>query len=145
MTRSLLVTDFDGTLTRREFFELAVQRLVPADLPDQYPGELAPSGALVMRRLDTPFASHELGVDKAAIVRDGLRRYERVAFAGDGVPDLAAARLVPTRYRFARGDLAAALAAEGLGSVDFERWADVVAALLDPEVTRPRPATRRGA
>jgi 2-hydroxy-3-keto-5-methylthiopentenyl-1-phosphate phosphatase len=214
MRSSLLVTDFDGTLTRREFYELAVERLVPSDLPDQWaayragetthfdalatifasirdaegaeldavltamelepdlaelvarlraagwdvavvsagcgwyierlldaagvalrvhanPGELTPEGRLVMRRPDGPYASHELGVDKAAVVRDGLRRHERVAFAGDGYPDLEAARLVPAQYRYARGDLATALASEGLGYVGFERWADVVAGVLD--------------
>jgi 2-hydroxy-3-keto-5-methylthiopentenyl-1-phosphate phosphatase len=214
MTRSLLVTDFDGTLTRREFYELAVERLVPPDLPDQWaayragetthfdalatifasirvadhaeldvlladmelepdlpalverlrgaswdvavvsagcgwyidrllaeagvaltvhanPGELTSDGRLVMRRPDSPFASHELGIDKAAVVRDGLQRYERVAFAGDGYPDLEAARLVPARDRYARGDLASALADEDLGYVGFERWADVVSGVLD--------------
>jgi 2-hydroxy-3-keto-5-methylthiopentenyl-1-phosphate phosphatase len=211
--RSVLVTDFDGTLTRREFYRLAVQRLVPPDLPDQWaayragetthfdalatifaairaereddlvavvqdlelqpelaahvarlgaagwdvtvvsagcewyidrllaaagvelevhanPGTFVPGGGLRMRRPDGPFASHELGVDKAAVVRDALARSDRVAFAGDGYPDLAAAELVPAERRYARGDLAAACREAGLGFVAFERWSDVVEGVL---------------
>ncbi|AMV38860.1 HAD-IB family phosphatase [Planctomyces sp. SH-PL62] len=34
--RSLLVTDFDGTLTREDFYQLAIKQLLPADLPDYW-------------------------------------------------------------------------------------------------------------
>ncbi|WP_165249131.1 HAD-IB family phosphatase [Paludisphaera soli] len=34
--RSLLVTDFDGTLTRHDFYQLAIQELLPTDLPDYW-------------------------------------------------------------------------------------------------------------
>jgi 2-hydroxy-3-keto-5-methylthiopentenyl-1-phosphate phosphatase len=34
MQPKILVTDFDGTLTRREFYGLAQERLIPRDLPD---------------------------------------------------------------------------------------------------------------
>src|SRR3954462_9190237 len=34
--RSLLVTDFDGTMTRHDFYKLAVESLLPADLPDYW-------------------------------------------------------------------------------------------------------------
>ena len=30
------VTDFDGTLTQHDFFRLALERLVPADVPDYW-------------------------------------------------------------------------------------------------------------
>jgi 2,3-diketo-5-methylthio-1-phosphopentane phosphatase len=32
----ILVSDFDGTMTRHDFYQLAVSRLVPADLPDYW-------------------------------------------------------------------------------------------------------------
>ncbi len=34
--RSLLVTDFDGTLTRDDFYQLAIKDLLPRDLPDYW-------------------------------------------------------------------------------------------------------------
>jgi 2-hydroxy-3-keto-5-methylthiopentenyl-1-phosphate phosphatase len=218
VTRARLVTDFDGTLTQRDFYRLAVERLVPADLPDHWadyragrtthfdalaaifasirateehallqvahdmglqrglaahlarlraagwdvtvvsagcgwyierllasaglaagvdlevhanPGTFVPGGGLRMRRPDDPrFRSRELGVDKAAVVRDALRRLPTVAFAGDGHPDLEAARLVAPSLRYARGDLAAALDEQGLRYQDFTCWSDVVDGLL---------------
>lgn len=33
-SRSVLVSDFDGTMTRRDFFKLAIQQLLPPDVPD---------------------------------------------------------------------------------------------------------------
>lgn len=37
----ILVTDFDGTVTARDFYQLAVARLVPADMPDYWGEYLA--------------------------------------------------------------------------------------------------------
>jgi 2-hydroxy-3-keto-5-methylthiopentenyl-1-phosphate phosphatase len=36
-----LITDFDGTLTRHDFFRLAVERLLPAGVPDYWQEYLA--------------------------------------------------------------------------------------------------------
>lgn len=218
MTDALLVTDFDGTLTDRDFYRLVVDRLVPADLPDHWaayragrsthfdalaaifasieatderalldvardmglqpdlashvgrlqtagwevivvsagcgwyierlladagltpgvdlevhanPGVFVPGEGLRMRRPDDPrFRSHELGVDKAAVVRAALQRTPVVAFAGDGYPDLEAAGLVDPARRYARGDLAAALTAEGSPYRPFARWSAVVDELV---------------
>jgi 2-hydroxy-3-keto-5-methylthiopentenyl-1-phosphate phosphatase len=218
VTRALLVTDFDGTLTATDFYQLAVDRLVPPDLPDHWgdyragrtthfdalaaifasiratdeaallavardmglqpdlaahverlraagwdiaigsagcgwyierlltgaglaagadltvhanPGTFVPGEGLQMRRPeDARFRSHELGVDKAAVVRDALGRAPVVAFAGDGYPDLEAARSVAPRWRYARGDLAAALTDAGEDYRSFARWSDVVDGLL---------------
>ncbi len=188
--RSLLVTDFDGTMTRHDFYKLAAESLLPADLPDYWaayrarrithfqalqaifasirtdlatvravvdrmeldpdlpravgqlrladwsvavasagcswyirilldragvelpvwanPGQFVPGRGLLMELPpEGPFFSSNLGIDKAALVREGLARGKRVAFAGDGYPDLDAARLVPAELRFARGDLCA--------------------------------------
>ena len=36
MHKGILVSDFDGTMTRRDFFQIALERLLPADLPDYW-------------------------------------------------------------------------------------------------------------
>jgi 2-hydroxy-3-keto-5-methylthiopentenyl-1-phosphate phosphatase len=94
------------------------------------PGRFEPGRGLLMELPHgSPFFSETHGIDKAAAVRAGLERGQAVAFAGDGFSDLAAARLVPQRLRFARADLATALRREGLAFVPFERWGEVAAAL----------------
>ncbi len=212
---SALVTDFDGTLTRKDFYRLVVERFLPDDAPDYWgryrsgtlshfdalagifrhldtseeellatvrdmelepmlpellgrlraggwhvivtsagcewyiryllrlagvelevhsnPGHFEPGLGLVMERpVDSPFQSDDVGVDKAAVVRDALTRYEKVAFAGDGFPDLAPARLVRDDLRFARADLADAAGEAGLPFHPFERWREVAEAVLAP-------------
>ena len=210
----IIVTDFDGTLTDRDFYSLVVERLLPPDAPDHFaafragevthfealrrifaalvdhdedevlgvvdamglqpdlaglvarlraagwdvvivsagcawyirhlldaarvdievhanPGRFVAGRGLVMERpADPRYRSEAVGVDKAAVVRDALDRYDRVAFAGDGLPDLPAARLVADHRRFGRGDLAEAAAAEGVPTRPFERWAEIVDAVL---------------
>ena len=210
---SALVTDFDGTLTKNDFFRLVVERFLPEDAPDywgqyrsgslshfdalagifrhlrtsedqllatardmelepelpglldrlhargwrvivtsagcewyiQYllgragvelevhsnPGRFEPGVGLVMERpLRSRFQSADVGIDKAAVVRDALIRYDAVAFAGDGFPDLAPARLVPDNLRFARADLAYAARIAGLPFRPFDRWREVAEAVL---------------
>jgi 2,3-diketo-5-methylthio-1-phosphopentane phosphatase len=210
--RNLLVSDFDGTLTRRDFFHLVVEAFAPHTLAEYWdgykagrythfealagifgsiraseeevlavvaraelepelkpwlerlnvagwdvvvasagcqwyvqrllraagvdlevyanPGRFEPGRGLVMSLpVDSPYFDPDLGVDKAAVVRQGLEAGRTVAFAGDGFPDAAAARLVPESLRFARADLATALRREGLAYRPFERWAEVASAL----------------
>jgi 2-hydroxy-3-keto-5-methylthiopentenyl-1-phosphate phosphatase len=96
------------------------------------PGQLTREGALQMvLPVESPFLSHQTGIDKVAVVRDALRCHAPVAFAGDGPPDLAPARLVPAGYRFARGHLAGALTAAGEGYRPLVDWASLAAALLE--------------
>jgi 2,3-diketo-5-methylthio-1-phosphopentane phosphatase len=211
-SRSLLVTDFDGTMTRQDFYKLAAQSLLPSEMPDYWaeyragwmthfealqaifasirsddataralvdemdldpelpralrkleaagwevvvtsagcdwyirillskasvdlpiwanPGRFEPGGGLLMELpTSSPFFSPSLGIDKSAVVRQGLARGRRVAFAGDGFPDVASARLVPSELRFARGDLARVLSEEGLGYHPFERWSEIAEVL----------------
>lgn len=213
MTSKLLVSDFDGTMTRNEFYRLAIEQVLPHDCPDFWrdyrqgtlthfealdryfrsiraseqqiagllkqmeleprlaasvdalaaagwkvviasagcgwyidrlldqagvalevhanPGEFAPATGLAMRLpTDSPYFSPEFGIDKAAVVRAGLQQGIKVAFAGDGLPDAAAAKLVPEHLRFARGDLASLLAAEGLSFRTFGCWTEVAEGLL---------------
>ena len=40
-TGQVLVTDFDGTMTRRDFFQLVVERLLPPGTPDYWGEYLA--------------------------------------------------------------------------------------------------------
>ncbi|MFO0878895.1 MAG: HAD-IB family phosphatase [Gemmataceae bacterium] len=210
----LFVTDFDGTLTRRDFFWLAVEAFAPAHLehfwegyragrlthfealagifaglraseeameqlllraePDPHlatwiarlqqrgwevvvasagcawyierilrhsgvaltvhanPGEFRPGDGLHMRLpLESPFLSRTVGIDKAAIVRQGIEQGREVAFAGDGFPDAEAARLVPPQRRFARADLAQTLQEHQLPFQPFERWGEVAQILCE--------------
>ena len=212
--RHLVVTDFDGTITRRDFFWLVVEAFAPAHLEEHWqkykekrithfealagifdkleasekamsdlldraepepelktwldrldragwdvvvvsagcgwyierilervgvslpiyanPGTFIPGGGLHMRLpTESPYFSPEVGIDKAAVVRESLMAARVVAFAGDGFPDADAARLVPAELRFARGDLATALGAEGLAFHPFDRWGEIAAYLLE--------------
>jgi 2-hydroxy-3-keto-5-methylthiopentenyl-1-phosphate phosphatase len=213
--RCLLVTDFDGTMTRHDFYQLAAPSLLPQGIPDYWSqyragqlthfealqaifasirADLATVRAVVDRmELDShlsqtlsllkrsgwevvitsagcdwyirilldeagvtlpvwsnpgrfeegrgllmelprgiPYFSPSLGVDKAAVVREGVSSGRRVAFAGDGFPDADAARLVSAELRFARGDLADVLSQEGLEFHRFERWSEIALILCDP-------------
>jgi 2,3-diketo-5-methylthio-1-phosphopentane phosphatase len=90
------------------------------------PGRIEPGRGLVLERArDAPFYSEQIGVDKAGVVRDALRRYENVAFAGDGAPDVEPALLVQPDLRFARGYLAQELTRRGEAYVPFERWSEI--------------------
>ena len=80
--------------------------------------------------VDSRFYSPTHGIDKAAVVRHALDSGVPVAFAGDGYPDLDAARLVPAALRFARGALAESLRRLKLGFQPFEQWAQVANQLL---------------
>ena len=73
--------------------------------------------------------SRTLGVDKAGLVRAHLATGSRVAFAGDGYPDVDSARLVGPDLRFARGDLGDVLCGEGLAFHPFEQWTEIASVL----------------
>lgn len=202
-----LVTDFDGTVTRHDFFDQMLTRLVPPGTPDYWdeyqqgrrthfetlraifasiradeaevlrlvdalepdpglcesvallrqagwqvvvasagcgwyiqrvlqrcgvelevhanPGRFeAGRGLLMEAPLGSPYFSLTHGIDKAAVVAAALATGP-TAFAGDGVPDLDAARRVEPHLRFARRALAEVLRREGLPFRPFERWSDM--------------------
>ena len=75
---------------------------------------------------DSPFFCPDVGIDKAAVVRACLRKYDDVVFAGDGPPDIAPALLVNPDRRFARGFLAKELQNRNEKCITFERWSDIV-------------------
>lgn len=211
---SVLVSDFDSTMTRHDFYILAKERLISPDTPDYWkeyrsgqmthfealraifasiradestvldvvrsmelepelpaavkalrqagwevvvasagckwyiqrllaengvsltvyanPGHFEEGRGLLMSQPPvSPYYSPTLGVNKAAVVREQLRLGQRVAFAGDGYPDVEAARLVPAELRFARGALAATLKQDGLAFERFERWSQIAARLQE--------------
>jgi 2,3-diketo-5-methylthio-1-phosphopentane phosphatase len=227
--QSLLISDFDGTMTRHDFYQLAARSLLPGDLPDFWaeyrtgrmthfqalqaifasiradlatvtsvalemeldpdlpqalnrlrqhgwnvvvasagcawyirmlleragveipvwsnPGHFEEGRGLLMELPPRgPYFSPNLGIDKAALVREGLTEGKRVAFAGDGLPDVDAARLVPAELRFARGDLARVLRDEGRRFQEYDHWSEIADRLCSgtsgtncgpPQVHRP--------
>jgi len=95
------------------------------------PGVFDPAAGLQMSLPpESPFFTPHTGVNKGAVVRDALARSEKVAFAGDGRPDLESALLVPSNWRFARGWLAGALREQGQEYIPLEGWAQVARHLL---------------
>ncbi len=98
------------------------------------PGEFDPARGLLMTLpTDSPYFSPKTGIDKAAVVRQAVEEGRRVAFAGDGQPDLPAALLVPPALRFARGWLAEYLREAGIPFHPFRRWAEIGESLLGDE------------
>lgn len=205
---NVLVTDFDGTMTQNDFYELVVEKLLPPDVPDHWhdyrtkrinhfealrnyfaeiraddatvlrlieqmqldpdlkpavarldaagwkvvvasagcrwyidrllkgagvalevhanPGTFVEGSGLVMEQpADSPFFSATHGIDKAGVVRHFLASAAQVAFAGDGYPDVEAAKLVPASLRFARGALAETLSAAGLEFCSYKSWSEI--------------------
>ena len=106
--------------------ELGIEAVVHSN-----PGQIREGRGLALERPSgVPFFSAEVGIDKAAVVRDALGRYEQVAFAGDGPPDLEPSLLVPPRFRFARGYLADELRRRQEPFREFSSWSEIVRCLL---------------
>lgn len=94
------------------------------------PGQVI-DGRLVMQwPTGTPYESPDTGIDKAGVVRAKQAAGARVAFAGDGLTDLKPALLVPPELRFARGALAETLRRRGETFRPFDRWTEIVRALV---------------
>ncbi len=95
------------------------------------PGRLLPGRGLVMELpRQSPFFDPRIGINKAAVVREALMRHPRVAFAGDGPPDLDPALLVDPSRRFARGFLAERLDQRGESFLPYARWSQLADRLL---------------
>lgn len=97
------------------------------------PGVYSPERGLDMWLPEpSPIFSAQLGINKVAVVREAFRASGRVAFAGDGRPDLAPALLVQPELRFARKWLAKKLTEIGEDFRPFESWLDIAQALTKP-------------
>jgi 2-hydroxy-3-keto-5-methylthiopentenyl-1-phosphate phosphatase len=95
------------------------------------PGQIEEGRGLVLRLpKESPFFSPKAGIDKAGVVRAALKRHKRVAFAGDGPPDVEPALLVAPSLRFARRLLAQALDDRSQPYQPYRIWSEVVEALL---------------
>ena len=97
------------------------------------PGHFAPDRGVVMERAaDSPYLHPDLGIDKAAVVRDALRRDPVVAFAGDSwLTDGPPALLVAPQRRFATGQLARRLAENRHEHRVFAGWDEIAGMLLE--------------
>ncbi|MGA2091129.1 MAG: HAD-IB family phosphatase [Endomicrobiales bacterium] len=90
------------------------------------PGIFSPDKGLMMSLpSSSPYCSNEFGINKMAVVQDALNQSSRVAFAGDGRPDLAPSLLVKPQRRFAKHWLAKKLHELGEQYQPFETWKDV--------------------
>jgi len=90
------------------------------------PGRFSPDHGLIMSfPADARFRSSTTGIDKVAVVRDAIQHADQVAFAGDGPPDLPAALLVKSEFRFARGWLANALREQCEAFHPFHHWSEI--------------------
>ncbi|MCC6510401.1 MAG: MtnX-like HAD-IB family phosphatase [Pirellulaceae bacterium] len=210
----VLVTDFDGTMTNRDFYSLVVEQLLPPDMPDHWvdyrsgkithfealqkyfaairadessvlnllsqmvldphlktsvaslqnsgwqivvasagcqwyidkllaeagvslevhanPGRFEPGRGLLMELpTASPFFSPVHGIHKAGIVEHYLKTGATVAFAGDGFPDIDAAKLVTADLRFARRDLADVLKREGQAFQTYRVWSQIADQLIE--------------
>jgi 2-hydroxy-3-keto-5-methylthiopentenyl-1-phosphate phosphatase len=95
------------------------------------PGRIVSGKGLVLDlATDTPFFCPNVGVDKSEVVRDALARYNDVAFAGDGPPDVAPSLLVDPRRRFAKGFLAEELRRRDQDFTLFSAWHEIQETLL---------------
>lgn len=74
---------------------------------------------------DSPFYSASIGIDKAAVARLALERFERIAVAGDSRHDLPPAQLVPPERRLACGWLADHFQEHHVPHRRFHRWSEI--------------------
>lgn len=96
------------------------------------PGTFTPENGLELTLpTDSPYFEPEKGIDKEAIVRRALSRDSKAAFAGDGRPDIEAAKHVSGNRLFARGMLADYLTGKGRPFHYFESWKQIADTLLD--------------
>lgn len=97
-------------------------------------GRVSPEGGLEMiAPVESPFFLASTGIDKAGIVRSAIAGGGRVAFAGDGRPDIEAALLVEPTRRFARGWLREHFQSRGVPCAPFPDWSRLADTLLNDE------------
>ncbi len=98
------------------------------------PGRHSPEHGLEMELpRQSPFFDPDTGISKSAVVANAFTRAVRVAFAGDGRPDLEPALKVPPELRFTRGWLADELDRRGEPHVRIATWGDIAEHLAGGE------------
>ena len=126
------------------YIDLLLQRANVQAVVHSNPGRIVPGRGLVLNMPKTsPFYCPDVGVDKSAVMRHALGKYQRVAFAGDGPPDVAPSLLADHDHRFARGFLAQELLRRRERFRSFDRWREVVNTILSTDLRRAE--TRRRA
>jgi len=116
------------------YIERILRRLRVEAVVHSNPGQIRKGHGLVIERpAGTPFFSAEVGIDKSAVVRNALGRYDQVAFAGDGPPDVEPSLLVRPSFRFARGYLADELRRRREPFREFSCWSEIVRSLVRPK------------
>lgn len=85
---------------------------------------------------ELPWHHAHFGVDKAEILRWLIVAGKSVAFAGDGRPDLTAARVPGVRSIFAKSWLADQLEAEHIPFTPFQHWSEIAGHLAAVRQTR---------
>jgi len=96
------------------------------------PGKFTPENGLELSLpTDSPYFEPDKGIDKEAIVRKALSQDSQAAFAGDGRPDIPAAKNVSGNRLFARGMLADYLTEKSRPFHYFENWKQIADTLLD--------------
>ena len=96
------------------------------------PGKFTPENGLELSLpTDSPYFEPDKGIDKEAIVREALSQDSQAAFAGDGRPDIPAAKNINGSRLFARGMLADYFSEKGRPFHYFENWKQIADILLD--------------
>ena len=96
------------------------------------PGKFTPENGLELSLpTDSPYFEPDKGIDKEAIVREALSQDSQAAFAGDGRPDIPAAKNINGSRLFARGMLADYFSEKGRPFHYFENWKQIADTLLD--------------
>ncbi|MGL6076643.1 MAG: HAD-IB family phosphatase [Fimbriiglobus sp.] len=104
-----------------------VQMVVHAS-PGRWRGD--GEGLEMLPPIESQYYAPHLGIDKAAVVRAARAIDDRVAFAGDGHTDVAAALLVEPQFRFAKDDCADDLRDRHEPFHPFQTWTEVAEALI---------------
>lgn len=113
------------------YIEQILERAGVLGLAEVYanPGNVVDGRLLMSWPSESMYFSPDTGIDKSAVVLEARAEDPRVAFAGNGLPDLQPALAVTPELRFARADLSLALSERGERFRPFDRWSEVTQAL----------------
>ena len=133
-TTSLLVSDFSGARTRHDFYELAIESRIPANMPNYW----AQHRSVAIGRIEALRLSFAeiwaKDADALAIlqprVRTNLRRSWTVAFAGGGFPVVEPDGFVSSDLHLASSESAGVFRNENVSFQPLDRRTDIFEMLL---------------